>query len=222
MRETCLSFDSLIIYTAKFVRGGCMNPFKHDNYDDHTFEKLSYEHLAVQNLTFESCRFHQCQFSAATWRRCRFIDCEWIDCNLSTASFKFSRFTQTTFDGCKMIGINWTEVDWPRIILESPVHFYRCNLSDSSFYALTLLNLIAEHCQLHNVDFRAGNFSNSQFTESDFQGSLFVHTKLEKCDFRQAVNYLINPLENKIQMSKFSMPDAVYLLEGLDIEVEGL
>lgn len=43
---------------------------------------------------------------------------------------------------------------------------------------------------------------------------------LTKADLRQAKNYSIRPDSNKIKKAKFSLPEAMLLLYGLDIELE--
>lgn len=49
--------------------------------------------------------------------------------------------------------------------------------------------------------------------------SLFGNTNLIKADFTNSTNYTINLLENKIQGAKFSLPDAISLLHGMNIEI---
>lgn len=65
-------------------------------------------------------------------------------------------------------------------------------------------------------------FSNSLLAESDFretdlEGSLFHHTDLAKVDFREAKNYSIDPTSNVIKKARFSSPEALSLLKFFDI-----
>jgi uncharacterized protein YjbI with pentapeptide repeats len=115
--------------------------------------------------------------------------------------------------------VNWTQVAWPQIKLTSPLKFYKSNISHSSFYELELAEIVVEECKAHEVDFREGDFSHGNFSGADLQGSLFMHTKLNSADFCEAVNYQIDPQQNNIKKARFSMPEAMNLLNSFEIEI---
>ena len=48
----------------------------------------------------------------------------------------------------------------------------------------------------------------SNFRDSDFTKAHFDATNLIKSDFRGAINYLIDPIGNKIRGARFSLPEA--------------
>ncbi|HHE37447.1 MAG TPA: hypothetical protein ENL20_02610 [Candidatus Cloacimonetes bacterium] len=75
-------------------------------------------------------------------------------------------------------------------------------------------------CRIHNSDFYQTYLTNSNFTCSDLKGSIFENTNLENANFQNAKNYSINPLNNKIEKAKFSMPEVVSLLNHLGIRIE--
>jgi uncharacterized protein YjbI with pentapeptide repeats len=129
------------------------------------------------------------------------------------------RFTDAVFKDCKLIGIDWTLATWPDIVLFSPIKFFKCIISDSSFFGLSLNELKIEACKAHDVDFRDGRFCGANFTFTDFSNSLFKETDLTGADFTGAVNYRIDINYNKIKNAKFSRIEAVSLLESLDIEL---
>jgi len=58
------------------------------------------------------------------------------------------------------------------------------------------------------------------FSNCDFEGAIFDNTDLSESNFKQAVNYSINPGKNKLKKTIFSMPDVVGLLNNLDIKIE--
>ena len=59
----------------------------------------------------------------------------------------------------------------------------------------------------------------SDFSNTDLKGTLFRHCNLNKSNFCGALNYVIDPLVNKIKKSKFSFPEVIGLLQGFDIEI---
>lgn len=84
---------------------------------------------------------------------------------------------------------------------------------------LYLREIIMTECKAHEVDFREANCMEGNFSHTDFTGSLFNHTNLHKADFSEASNYDINVLLNEVKKAKFSLPEAVNLLKGFDIEL---
>jgi len=77
----------------------------------------------------------------------------------------------------------------------------------------------AEACIAHDVDFREAVLSRANFKLTDFEKSQFVHTKLCAADFTEAHSYSIDPTQNDIKKAKFSLPDAIHLLDGFDIQI---
>lgn len=169
--------------------------------------------------TFDGCSFKDCNFNEAIFNKTKFIECHFARCNLSNAKLPLSKFTDVEFDECKMVGIDWTRANWPRLSLSSPLKFYKCILNDSSFLGLSLSEIVMQACKAHDVDFREGNFSEGDFTQTDFTHSLFNRTNLSEADFTDAINYNIDVLNNDIRRAKFSRDEAVRLLDSLGIEL---
>jgi len=184
------------------------------------FNQINLQKQTLTNKIFESCQFQNCDFSENIFQSCKFIDCEFTTCNLSNIKLNYTTFNEVVFQQCKLIGVNWTEVKWPSIALTSPIKFYQCDLSHVSFYELNLPELILQNCKAKQVDFRAADLSHGDFTQTDFEGSLFMHTNLNHADFTEAFNYVISPVDNKIKKAKFSLPDAMNLLQVFDIEIK--
>lgn len=120
-----------------------------------------------------------------------------------------------SFKDCKIIGVNWTYSDslWP------PISFLKCNISQSNFLGLKLKAISISECVARDVDFRECDLSKSTLTSNDFKNSLFGNTSLIRADLTHSTNYMINLLENKVQGAKFSLPDAISLLNGIGIEI---
>jgi fluoroquinolone resistance protein len=188
-------------------------------FHEQNFSNFSYSSAMIEGKLFEGCRFVHVNFSESQFIRCKFVDCEFNHCNLSTAQFKGSSFNNVTFYESKVIGINWTILNWPHIRLSSPFQFYNSIISHSSFYSLELPELVIEACVAHDVDFREADLRNATFTRTDLEKSQFIHTKLHGADFTEAYAYSIDPTQNDIRKAKFSLPDAIHLLDGFDIQI---
>ncbi len=196
-----------------------MDIMNQDEFYDCNFTDLCVDGMELNNKLFEQCTFIHSSFVETKLFSCKFIDCEFKSCNLSSIQVKNSSFSETVFDESKMIGINWTLAKWPLIKLSSPIKIYKSNISHSSFFELELRDLVIEECKAQDVDFRGCDLSNACFLLTDLQGSQFMRTKLYAANFTDAINYTINPTENDIRKGKFSLPDALNLLNHFDIEL---
>ena len=67
------------------------------------------------------------------------------------------------------------------------------------------------------VTFAETNLTEVNCTHTDFSDSRFIHTNLTKADFCGAHNYAVVADRNTLKKTKFSLPEAVALLHGLDI-----
>ncbi|WP_221892310.1 pentapeptide repeat-containing protein [Teredinibacter haidensis] len=188
-------------------------------YWSESFKSLDFSSSEISSKEFDGCIFEKCNFSEATFNRCNFVDCEFFDCNLSAVKMGHSKFSDVCFRDSKLVGIDWTKVAWPRVMFSSPVKFFKSILNDSSFYGLSLQELVLEECKAHNVDFREGDFSNSNFTYSDLSGCVFANTNLSGADFSEATDYDIDIYRNIIKKAKFSSFEAIRLLFCLEIEL---
>jgi len=116
------------------------------------------------------------------------------------------------FKDCKAIGINWAEAAIPLII-----NFYSCTINSSSFFGLNLSQITMSDCSAKEVNFTEANLTRGNFNATNFLNSRFSKTNLTKADFRNSTNYNINPECNLFKKTRFSTPEAISLLTGLDI-----
>jgi uncharacterized protein YjbI with pentapeptide repeats len=75
-------------------------------------------------------------------------------------------------------------------------------------------------CEVHNSDFEKANLSKAILTSSDFLNSTFSNTNLSLADLTDAKNYRIDPNNNNIRKAKFSLPEAITLLDSWNIEIK--
>lgn len=196
-----------------------MNLQDKNEYWSETLTSLDCAGSELISTEFDGCTFKSCDFSDATFNRCNFVDCEFVDCNLSNVNLEYSKFSDVSFSESKLIGINWNKATWSRLAFSASIKFYKSIINDSSFYGLSLQDLVLDECKAHNVDFREGDFSNSKFTYSDLSGSLFSNTNLSGADFSEATSYDIDIYRNEIKHAKFTRFEAVRLLDSLEVEL---
>jgi len=195
-----------------------LNDAKH-LYIQENFNRITLTATEINAKEFDNCIFEACNFSESTFLNCKFYECKFINCNLSMIQVNGSSFFDVIFDECKAIGINWTKASWPRIKLCSPFRFNKCVLNHSSFLGLGLKEVVMIECKAKEVDFRDADCTEANFSYTDFANSFFGKTILTKADFSEAINYNIDIFNNVLSKAKFSLPEAVNLLNCMDIEL---
>ncbi|WP_461535256.1 pentapeptide repeat-containing protein [Spongorhabdus nitratireducens] len=191
----------------------------HAEYDSEAFNDIDLSNSRLTDIEFDACTFINCDLSETVFEKCRFIDCLFDKCNLSLARLDHSRLLEVSFRNSKLIGIDWTRVDWPQILPAAPVSFHSCILNDACFFGLSLSELIMEDCKAHDVDFREGAFVKAVLNGTDLTNSLFNNTDLSAASFIEAANYNIDINFNNVKGASFSRYEATRLLESLGIEL---
>ncbi|MEN8126330.1 MAG: pentapeptide repeat-containing protein [Planctomycetota bacterium] len=196
-------------------------PFSHSaEYIEQAFEKVEYSNKKILAKEFVECSFVQCDFSESVFQNCKFMECEFQQCNLSLLKLIGSSFANTRFEDSKVIGVNWTEISWPKIKLSYPIKFVKCDISLSTFIGLDLREIVIKECRACDVDFREADLTKAELACTDFSKSQFFETNLTSADFSYARNYSIDIYQNKITKAKFSLPEALSLLDAVDIELK--
>jgi uncharacterized protein YjbI with pentapeptide repeats len=180
-----------------------------------TFSNLDCSAQEITGVEFDSCDFRSCIFAKASLRKCRVLDCAFESCDFSLIKVANTRLRDVRFKDCKMIGINWAPTAGALDLA-----FEHCQLDYSIFAGLDLRRIKLIRCSARETDFSDSSLKEAVFTGTDFQGARFVNTDLTKADLRGATNYQIDPIANRLHRARFSMPEAVSLLRGLDISIE--
>lgn len=186
-------------------------------YEDRVFDGLDLSGEEVRAKEFAGCTFTGCSFVETNFADCRFVDCEFARCDLSLCRVPDCSFTNVKVVDSRLLGVDWTEASWPALGLFERIGFERCAISHSTFDGLGLRKIQIVDCVAHNVDFTQADLTEATCTRTDFTESRFLHTNLTEADFRGATNYAIAPHLNVLHKTRFSLPEAMALLYGLDI-----
>jgi uncharacterized protein YjbI with pentapeptide repeats len=189
--------------------------FTKNYYYQEKFAKKALTDETLDGIKFEECEFHDCTFLDCKFIRCRFINCKFTGCILSAAPLTDSRFVETVFTGSKAIGLDWTKAQH----LEG-ISFDKCQINYSNFRMLKLKKIKMSGCEAKEADFTEADLSGGDFSNTDFEKSIFFHTNISGADFKGARNYFIDARVNILKKAKFSLPEALALLDGLDVVIE--
>ncbi len=169
---------------------------------------------SLSGMVFENCLFKGCDLKEINFAHGRIIECNFDSCDLSNINLRNARLRDSHFKNCKMLGLKWGDLDDL-----SNLSFQGCNLGYSNFSGLKLKKNKFIECLFEEVDFAQADFSECDFSSSDFLNARFDETNLTKTNFSRATRYLIDPNRNKIKGAKFSLPDAIGLLQGLGVVI---
>lgn len=182
-------------------------------YDEQLFVKCSSsQKIKIVDTEFSDCVFKDCKFSEVTFYDCMFQNCIFENCDMASISVKHSSFHDVQFIDSKLTGIQWADASTPL-----NANFKRCLMNYSGFCGVNLRNTELLYCQLKEVDFTEANLTKANCKYSDFTGARFINTNLTHTDFTNATNYAIHPDGNILRKTKFSLPEALSLLEVYDI-----
>ena len=188
-----------------------------NEYDSQEFKGINLKSGQVSLKEFNACIFVKCSFRETVFRDCKFHNCVFRGCDLSLVNLKGSLFTDTRFEDSQVIGVNWTETAWEKSSFIKPVDFLSCAINHSTFMGLNLKKISIFKCAARDVDFSEANLTQANCAFSDFTDSRFLHTDLTEADFTGATNYSIAANLNTLKKTRFSLPEAMSLLYGLDI-----
>ena len=186
-------------------------------YYGQTFEALSRNAAMIEQSEFEECAFIACSFHEIHWRGCTFLNCLFKECQWHLNQVTHSSFKLVRFEDSTVVGVDWTQAAWPKKSLFRALQFTRCVLNHSTFIGLNLRDLHLVECVAHDVDFEDADLTQAICRGTDFTNSRFCRTNLTKADFSSARNYSIAAQQNTLKKTKFSLPEALSLLDHLDI-----
>ena len=189
--------------------------FDKERYAGEQYSRLFLTEETVREKMFDECIFTDCIFPGCRFERCRFKHCSFKKCDLSNIIPMNSEFHDVTFTDCKAIGIDWT-----RAQVFKEISFTDSLINYSNFTFRKLLNIVIKKCEAKDVSFVENDLTGANFRYTDFENATFYKTNLTEVDFTGAVNYAIDVNNNTFKKTRFSLPEALSLLNGLDIVIE--
>jgi len=165
---------------------------------------------------FVDCQFVKCDLSEIKLTGAAFSKCRFTGCNLSNTRVDNCSFKGVVFENCKLMGILFNEInpfmlDW---------EFENCLVEFCNFEQLKMKKCRFERCTIRESDFTGANLASCNFGFSDLQSTIIRGTNLEGANFVGAINYYIDPTQNKLKGAKFCLPEALSLLAAFEIKID--
>ncbi len=179
------------------------------------FVDQNWSALELGSKSFRDCTFRNLAASEVDLRGTLFEDCRFEGSDLTMAKVQQASFRDVEFDSCKLMGIDWSDVRG----LTFSVSFTNCVLSHSSFINQRMRKTKFIRCKAHETNFAGVDLTGSDFTGTDLEGARFVGTNLTEADLSEATNYKINPDDNVLRKTRYSLEAALALASRLGVIV---
>lgn len=180
-------------------------------YTDQRFEKIS----LLPTGDFEGCHFSHCDLNGTELNGINFTECIFENCNLSGAKILQTTFNDVRFISSKILGLHFETANQHLF----SVQFEKSTLDLCSFYQCKMKKTTFLHCSLQEVDFTETILTDANFDGCNLKGAKFERTNLEKADLRTAVNYRLDPEQNKVKQARFSSPEVLSLLDKYQLRI---
>lgn len=177
------------------------------------FDKLIIDVSSPLAGEYEQCTFSHCNFHKARLDKCRFVDCTFEHCDLSLAVTDGAALNNVQFVNCKLTGVRFDQCS---MFSFSP-SFNGCILDNATFYGVKLHQAQFDGCRMHEVDFSEADMTKARFKECDMANAVFHRTLLTGADFTDAINYNVDPTNNKLKGARFSQEGLPGLLSVFEI-----
>jgi len=184
--------------------------------DNRNFSGIDYCREPFPVGEYERCTFSNCTLTNADLSQAVFSNCEFRNCDLSLAKVVNTALRTVRFTDCKLLGLRFENCNNFLLALE----FENCNLDLASFFKLQIRKTIFRNCRLHEADLGEADLSQSIFDFCDLAGATFSHTVLDGADFTTAVNFSIDPENNRLKKARFSAAGLAGLLDKYNLEIE--
>jgi uncharacterized protein YjbI with pentapeptide repeats len=186
--------------------------------DGEVFTDVNWER--VNHSEFHTCTFVGSNLSEAIVSDTRFVECRFERCDFSLWKPTDSLIGGCHFEDSRLLGIDWTLADWPRVALYEANVFLRCDLSMGTFVDLELGSIQFSECRLRESSFRFARMAGADLRGSDCLGADFHGADLSGAGLVGAVGLLVDPLSSKLRGATVDAATGMAILDSLGINLE--
>jgi fluoroquinolone resistance protein len=175
--------------------------------------------LSEQSLATVECvdtTLVRLRLSGATLRRWSLEQCRFVDCDLSNALLGDSLFDDVTFEGCRLLGLDWSAAR----AAPFSAKFERCSLRLGRLSERDWRGTSFEACDLREADFTGADLRKVDLRGCDLSGALFDECDLRGADLRGATGLDFDPAANRIRGARVDGEFATRVAQRLGFLVD--
>ena len=191
-------------------------------YVDEVFQKIEKREMCIENVLFEDCVFENCVFEGVKLTGCSFSGCRFVDTQLLNLQFDRTQAIGNDFETCTLIGLDWSLISDERKRAMNLLPFDRlqkCVLRHCIFYGMDLTKTDLSESDLSGSYFDDCVLREARFRESELMKTSFAHCDLSGADFTRAKNYFFSLETNRVKGARFTLPEAIELLNALGVVI---
>ncbi len=184
--------------------------------EDEAFVKIPASRIEGSKNAFENCTFTNCDFSNAHFYASVFTGCRFEGCNMHLISLSEAGLQDVKFKDCKLSGVDFSKC---RDFLFE-VNFENCILDNAIFFKRKIKGTIFKDCSMMETDFTEADLTDAKFLNCNLNRAFFDRTILKNADLRSSYNFTIDPDNNNLKKTRFSLHGLPGLLSKYDIKIE--
>ena len=183
-----------------------------------------FERLTFTEETFYDCDFSDCVFADCTFDSCKldhsvFTECQFLRCTITNLKTTMSRAKFTDFEDCTLTNIDWMSLQGDGAFADPIESLKGCTLKYNTFTEMNLTKFKFGGNVILRSMFAKCNLVSADFEKCDLLDTEFYQCDLRKASFRDASGYKVDIFGSKLKDAKFSLPEAVNLLNDLQIKL---
>lgn len=167
----------------------------------------------LSSQTFERCTFRKLNLSKQSLNSATFVNCTFIGCNLSAAEIKNTTFNDVHFQECSVSHLDFGKCN----PFGFHVDFQNCQLDYSIFLNRNLKKTTFSDCTLREAHFLTCDLTGSIFKSCNLELAKFAGCTLSQVNFATSFNLRLDPDDNTLKKTKFSLYNLPGLLAKYDI-----
>ncbi len=187
-------------------------PFMADTH----FKNDDYTKNPLVRADYEECTFESCQFQDGFLDNQNFVDCVFNNCDFSNCNITNTIFNEVLFKKCKLVGVQFEKANSGLLSLG----FLDCNLTLTSFYGMQIQKTNFSGSNLSQADFTETDLTEVDFSYCNLHNTVFKRSILNSANLTTALNFNIDPENNRLKKARFAEEGLSGLLKKYDIVVQ--
>lgn len=183
-------------------------------------EELRLEDGTLSDMTYSECTLRKWSLAKVVMRNVAFVNCTFDACSFRNVAFRGCSMLNGVFRDCTLLGLDWSEMRRHGARLSMIAAMRRCGIRYNTFINVKMARIDFEESILHDCFFQECALKLAVFKGTDFRDTIFQNCDLSGADFRDAHGYAIDIRNNVVTKARFSQPDVIGLLCGMDIFIE--
>ena len=185
-----------------------------DFFEEQTFRGGDLGEADLGGRELVRCTFKNVKMMQSRWKGTRLEDCVFDGCDLTRISPAGLMARGARFTGCKMIGIDWSDLGaYPAIAFEG------CDLRYTSFVSLKLRKIQFQRCDLRDAQVVDVDLGEARFIDCQLGGTRFDRCDLRKASFTGAIDLILEPQSNRLGGTRVPLETALQMARAAGLEI---